>query len=163
MTMQISLRAAALLALAGCGSTTHRSSSQILPVEAQGLADARNALIAAATAGDPEALAGVYTSDAVLMNPNRPDVRGRENIEAMFRGAFANIAMRAMTLTPVEVRVNDGQAWELSTFTQVVERAGQPPAEDKGRVMLVWAREPDGHWRIRYALVNSSLAVSPLH
>jgi uncharacterized protein (TIGR02246 family) len=114
-------------------------------------------------AGDPKALAGVYTLDAVLMNPNAPDVRGRENIEAGFRAAFANIAFRAMTLTPLEVTANDGQAWELSTFTQLVERAGQPPVEDKGRVMLVWVRESDGYWRIRYALVNSSLAVSPLH
>ena len=35
-----------------------------------GLAEARGRLIAAATTGDAEALAGVYTSDAVLMNPD---------------------------------------------------------------------------------------------
>lgn len=134
-----------------------------MPAEAQGLAEARTALIAAATAGDPVALASVYTSDAVLMNPNAPDVRGREHIEANFRRAFAIIAIRTMTLTPVEVTVSGTQAWELSTFTQVVERPGHPPAEDRGRVMLIWVREPDGHWRIRHALVNSSLGVSPLH
>ena len=37
------------------------------------------------------------------------------------------------------------------------------PAEDRGRVLLVWAREPAGPWRIARALVNSSLAQSPLH
>jgi uncharacterized protein DUF559 len=30
-------------------------------------------------------------------------------------------------------------------------------------VAQLWHREPDAHWRIRYAPVNSSLASSPLH
>ena len=128
-----------------------------------GLSEARAALIAAATTGDAVALALVYTSDAVLMNPNAPDVRGRPEIEAHFRRAFALIGIREMTLTPVEVAGNDRDAWELSTFTQVIERPGLPPAEDRGRVVLVWHREPDATWRIRYALVNSSLGQSPLH
>ena len=97
------------------------------------------------------------------MNPNAPDVRGREDIEAHFHRAFAVIAIRTMTLTPFELAVYGGHAWELSRFTQLVERSGQSPAEDHGRVLLIWHRVPDGHWRIRYALVNSSLAASPLH
>ena len=128
-----------------------------------GLAEARAGLVAAATSGDPSALALVYTSDAVLMNPNVPDVRGRAEIEAHFHGAFAIIAIRQMTITPIEVVGNDQDAWELSTFTQVVARPNLPPAEDRGRVLLIWRRERDGNWRIRYALVNSSLVQSPLH
>ena len=128
-----------------------------------GLAEARAVLIAAAASGDPSALAGVYTSDAVLMNPNAPDVCGREEIKAHFQRAFTLITLREMTLTPVDVVGNGQEAWELSTFTQVVVRPGQPPAEDRGRVLLVWRRERDANWRIRYALVNSSLPQSPLH
>jgi uncharacterized protein (TIGR02246 family) len=128
-----------------------------------GLAEARGRLIAAATTGDAEALAGVYTSDAVLMNPNAPDVRGRVEIEAHFRRAFALIALREMTLTPIEVAGNHEDAWELSTFTQIVVHPGQPSAEDRGRVLVVWRHETDATWRIRYALVNSSLVQSPLH
>jgi ketosteroid isomerase-like protein len=97
------------------------------------------------------------------MNPNSPDVRGRAEIEAHFRRAFDLIACREMTLTPVEVAGQGQEAWELSTFTQVIARPGQPPAEDRGRVLLVWRRDEDSSWRIRYALVNSSLVQSPLH
>ena len=120
-------------------------------------------MIAAATSSDPARLAAVYTSDAVLMNPNAPDVRGQVDIEAHFRRAFAAIAIREMNLMPIEVTVCGRRAYELSEFTQLIGRAGQTPAEDRGRVMLVWARQPDGRWRIRQALVNSSLTKSPLH
>ena len=106
-------------------------------------------MIAAATSSDPARLAAVYTSDAVLMNPNAPDVRGQVDIEAHFRRAFAAIAIREMNLMPIEVTVCGRRAYELSEFTQLIGRARQTPAEDRGRVMLVWAREPDGRWRIR--------------
>jgi homoserine O-acetyltransferase/O-succinyltransferase len=62
----------------------------------------------------------------------------------------------------LEVRFSGNRAYELSIFTQRVERAGQPSADDRGRVLLVWERDPDG-WKIRYALVNTSLPDSPLH
>jgi uncharacterized protein (TIGR02246 family) len=127
------------------------------------LAEARAGLLAAATSGNASALARMYTSDAVLMNPNAPDVRGRAEIEAHFRRAFGLIAIREMTLTPIEIAEKDPDAWELSTFTQMIARPGQPSAEDRGRVLLVWRRDADTNWRIRYALVNSSLAQSPLH
>ena len=163
MVIPRAVPATALVLTIGCSAARYQSPLRPSSEDVRGLAEARAALIAAAASSDPAGLAAVYTSDAVLMNPNRPDVRGREAIEGNFRRAFAAIAIREMTLTPVEVTVCGGRAYELSTFTQVIERAGETPAEDRGRVMLVWAREPDGRWRIRHALVNSSLAKSPLH
>jgi len=128
-----------------------------------GVAEARARLCAAAASGDPLALARLYTSDAVLMNPNAPDVRGRAEIEAHFQRAVGLITIREMTVTPVEIVQTDQDVWELSTFTMLVARPDQPPAEDHGRVLLVWHRDGDTDWRIRYALVNSSLLQSPLH
>ena len=154
---------ATLILSAGCSPAPNRSPQTPSVEEVPGLAVARGELIAAATSSDPARLAAVYTSDAVLMNPNAPDVRGRSDIEAHFRLAFAAVVIRKMTVTPIEVTVCGRRAYELSEFTQLIGRAGQTPAEDRGRVMLVWAREPDGRWRIRQALVNSSLTKSPLH
>ena len=163
MVIRRAVSAIALVLTLGCSSAPSRSPIGPSPEEARGLAEARAALIAAAASSDAAGMAAIYTLDAVLMNPNLPDVRGRQAIEANFRRAFSAVAIREMTLTPVEVRVCGSRAYELRTFTQVIERAGQTPAEDRGRAMLVWAREPDGRWRIRHALVNSSLAKSPLH
>ena len=131
--------------------------------EIRALGDARGALIAAATSRDASALAAVYADDAVLMNPKVPDVKGRANIEAAFRSAFTASAIRGMTLSPIDVRVLGDRAYELSTFTQLVETGGKAAAEDHGRVMLVWERKPDGPWKVRYALVNTTLPESPLH
>ncbi len=128
-----------------------------------GLAEARAGLVAAAKSGNPSVLARLYTTDAVLMNPNAPDVRGRAEIEAHFQRAFGLIAIREMTLTTIEIADKDQDVWELSRFTQVIVRPGHPPAEERGRVLLVWRRDEDTDWRIRYALVNSSLVQSPLH
>lgn len=163
MVMRRAVSTTALVLWLGCSSAPNRSPQTPSLDEARGLAEARAELIAAATSSDPARLAAVYTSDAVLMNPNAPDVRGRADIEEHFRRAFAAIAIRKMTLTPVEVTICDRRAYELSAFSQIIGQAGQAPAEDRGRVMLVWAREPGGPWRISHALVNSSLAQSPLH
>ena len=163
MVMRRTVWTTALVLSLGCSSAPNRLPQRPSPEEARGLAEARAELIAAATSSDAARLAAVYTLDAVLMNPNVPDVRGRADIEGHFRRAFAAIAIRKMTLTPVEVTICDGRAYDLSAFTQLIGGAGQAPAEDRGRVMLVWAREPGGRWRIARALVNSSVAQSPLH
>lgn len=152
-----------LISMGACGSGRHRISPSSSRDGEDPVARARAALIAAVTSGDPAASAAIYAEDAILMNPNLPDVRGRANIEAFFRSVFAAVAIRAMTITLVDMTVSGNRACELSSFTQVVQPAGAPPAEDRGRVMLVWERDPDGTWRIRYALVNSSLMKSPLH
>jgi ketosteroid isomerase-like protein len=56
---------------------------ELASAETRELAVTRAVLTAAATAGDAAALARVYTADPVLMNPNAPDVHGREDIEAI--------------------------------------------------------------------------------
>ena len=147
---------AAVAVLIGCGSAPIREARGPSQEDEQGIAKSRAALSAALVEADASAAGGVFAADAVLMNPNNPDVRGRETIEARFRGLKKGV-IRTLEFTPVEVEVYGDRAYDLSVFFEVLEIPGKPTIEDRGRAMFVWQREPDGAWRIRRMLVNGTL------
>lgn len=100
---------------------------------------------------DPNAIAGLYSGDAVLLPPGHELVRGRDDIRTYWgRGMEAGFAMDTL-----RVEVAGGTGY-------VVGRYYVPPDDEDdaetGKFILAFRREADGVWRITADIWNADTA-----
>lgn len=106
------------------------------------------------SSGNADALAGLYTEDAVLMTPTG-DVVGREAIRAHFTARFGTRTDSIFhTTTDQEaLDVAGDRAYEAGTITFMVGPRGAGPGRPVVvRYVTFWQRQSDGAWRIRRSL-----------
>lgn len=103
----------------------------------------------AAVAGDAIALAGLFTTDGVVMAPNMPRAEGTEAIGAFWDGMMAEGAPETLTLTTDRVIVADSGdlAVELGTYTMGGTTPDGVAWEDTGKYTVSW-QDVDGEWKI---------------
>ncbi len=106
--------------------------------------------------GDVVALAAMYDTGAVVLAPNAPPMRGRQNIEALWAGARQQ-GFRTLNLTVNSVELIGDHAIELGSYTLVVQPSGQPEMTDRGKYMVIWKRQADGTWRLYRDMFNTSM------
>jgi uncharacterized protein (TIGR02246 family) len=137
------LRATALAVTAGllaaCATTPPA------PVGREAIAPVAEAWLAAAGRKDAEGVAALYTTDAMLLGPNRPAVIGRDGIRDWFV-ALPNFTRMATTLAEVDGRGDLAVA--RYTFAMTLELPGIPPIEERGKILQVLRQQPDGRWLI---------------
>jgi uncharacterized protein (TIGR02246 family) len=136
----------------------------VTPVSSQrrtdpGLTKMAHALAAAFNAKDAAKVATFYTDDATLMVPNQPAIRGRQNIEAWFKGGI-EAGMTDFQLAPTESSLAGSQAFEAGTYSLVMKAEGGAPVTDKGKYVVVF-RQVAGAWKIAYDIFNSDLPPAP--
>jgi uncharacterized protein (TIGR02246 family) len=102
---------------------------------------------AALNAGDPAALARLYTEDAVSITPNRV-MRGRSAIEAFHRDNFSR-SQPACTWVINGAHVLEKQAavWGVDTCTET-PKSGAAPSTGSTNWLTVYERQPDGSWLV---------------
>jgi uncharacterized protein (TIGR02246 family) len=106
--------------------------------------------------GDAAALAAMYDTGAVVLAPNAPPMRGRQNIEALWAGARQQ-GFRTLDLVPNSVEVIGNHAIELGSYTMVIQPPGQAEITDRGKYMVLWKRQPDGSWKLYRDMFNTSM------
>jgi uncharacterized protein (TIGR02246 family) len=127
------------LLLAACASTAPA------PVGREAIAPVAEAWLEAAGRKDADGIAALYTTDALMLGPNRPAVSGRDGIRAWFV-ALPNFTRMATTLAEVEGRGDLAVA--RYTFEMTLELPGIPPIEERGKILQVLRQQPDGRWLI---------------
>lgn len=103
------------------------------------------AFAAAFNARDAVAIASLYASDAELMRPDAPPVKGREAIEAAFRRGFTEV--RVLDLLSMHSQVSGSLAYVTGTLT-LSTRTRQHGAEIAAGNYLVVMRRAAGRWTI---------------
>jgi uncharacterized protein (TIGR02246 family) len=97
---------------------------------------------------DPDAIAGLYADDAVLLPPGHELVRGRDDIRKYWSGGMEG----GFAMDTVRIEVGGGSGY-------VVGRYYVPPdAEDDaetGKFVIAVKREADGVWRITADIWNA--------
>jgi uncharacterized protein (TIGR02246 family) len=136
MTRRLDPRLAVLLLLtvAGCGHAPSRP-----PVAAFSQAYVKN---------DMAALGEVYAEDAVILPPGR-EIRGREAIQRYFAWG-PNHRQIAHSMVTAELIVSGDMATDHGAWHSTSQRGDDSPTTASGQYLVVWVREPDGAWRIRY-------------
>ena len=108
--------------------------------------------------GDVDALADLYTTDAILMAPNAEPLRGREGVRS-FMNVVRGLSPRDVRLTVEEVDVCGDTAYEVGSYTMNLQPPGQARMTDRGKYLVVWKRQADGSWRIHRDIFNTNLAM----
>jgi len=113
--------------------------------------------IAAVGAGDVDGVLALYTDDAVRLSPDGPTVSGKEAFEEYFSGAFEQFSFEVVW--PVEgteeIVVADGWAYHLSEYiVMATPKEGGETMEEKGNVVEIIQRQPDGSWKLAREIWN---------
>lgn len=98
---------------------------------------------AAFNAGDPARAAHeVYTADARVLPPDLPMVRGRDALGQFWVGAAAQMGVKQVQLSTLELQVHGDVAHEIGTATLTLADGQQLAA----KFCVFWKQE-DGQWR----------------
>lgn len=116
--------------------------------------------VKAVLAGDPKAVAALYTDDAVEMPPNQPLLKGRAAIESYY-GKVLGSGRKVMsfTLDHLESHTSGDTAFDAGTYKQSMqgESGTAAPAADTGKYIVILKRAGTA-WKVAYAIYNSDTA-----
>ena len=101
-------------------------------------------------AKDWDALAALYTEDAVMMAPDAPAIEGRAAIREFF---VAFPPVESMQLNQIEVEGRGDLAFVRGAFTMTLE-SDEGPVEQVGKYLEIRRREADGVWRLHVDIFN---------
>lgn len=105
--------------------------------------------------GDIAAAADVYTADARIFPPGFPPVEGKETISSFWQTAAAQLGVKGVQLTTVELEEHGDTAIEEGRFVL----SGAAGTLDQGKYIVIWKRQPDSAWKWHRDIWNSSGAV----
>lgn len=109
----------------------------------------------AAKAGDGQAIAALYTTDAVLLPPGEPIVKGEA--AKKYWVDFGNGYAGPTELNTMTVEGAGDVATAIGTYkmTMTEKKPGAKPLPtDEGKYIEVLKRQPDGSWKIAYDIWN---------
>lgn len=155
-------RMSGVVALAGvvcaCGADVEPGTGSGTEPTAAAAIEARGAeWERAARAGDGSALASLYTTDAVLLPPGAPPVRGRQEIERVFEAQFSGLDAVEVEFTTDELEVAGDLAYRVGRYEARVRRdAGSVTLRARDKFVEIWRRDDGGGWRIARDIWNSS-------
>ena len=107
-----------------------------------------------AVAGDWDALAALYTEEAVVMPPNQEPVVGRSAI----RNFFSALTVTDFQLEPIEIGGRGDLAFARGTYSWTVRVGEGEPAADHGQWLTIWREQADGTWLLSQDIWNSDQA-----
>jgi ketosteroid isomerase-like protein len=112
--------------------------------------------IEAVTSGDVESIVSLFDKDGILMPPNDRSVYGEMELREWHQDYFQHFSIVTLQETEREVKILGDWAIERWAYNVVIEAlVGGESIRDEGRFLMNWTREPDGIWRIAYAMFNS--------
>lgn len=106
-------------------------------------------------AQDFDAMAQLYTEDAVVMPPNQPAVTGRAALLEFMR-SFPRVTRAEFQ--PDEIDGYGDLAYVVGRYSMTLEPEGAPgPVEDHGKYIELRRKQPDGSWLLARDIFNSDL------
>jgi uncharacterized protein (TIGR02246 family) len=122
--------------------------------EARAAIEAANAKFGAAFAkGDVQALAAMYTPDAIAFPPDSEMIRGNDAIGRFWKTSRDN-GVQSATLTTVDVGRSGDVAYEAGTVALRIQPAGKEATTATAKYVVVWKRQADGAWKMHRDIWN---------
>ena len=104
-------------------------------------------------------LVDIYASDAMVLRPNHPPVRGTAAIREFFV-ATLDAGFGEAELDPVRLEVIGDIAYEAGRCKALVPIAVSKRREERGKYLTILARQSNGEWKIITDCWSSDLALS---
>jgi len=104
-------------------------------------------------------LVSTYSTDALVLRPNHPAVRGSAAIREFFF-AILDAGLGDVELDPIRLDVVGDVAYEAGRSKMLVPVAVSKRREEKGKYLSVLARQPNGEWAIVCDCWSSDLSLT---
>ncbi len=111
--------------------------------------------------GPPDSTAALYTVDGILFIPGMQPLQGRQSILDFLSPIWASSTVLTAKTTVDTIQVFGGHALSWGTYEEIAGPRGQAPSLYRGRVVMEWAREADGRWRIARVLTQPTPPPAP--
>jgi uncharacterized protein (TIGR02246 family) len=104
-------------------------------------------------------LVGIYASDALVLRPNHPAVRGTSAIREFFFAALDS-GVGDVEIDPIRLDVIGDFAYEAGRFKMLVPLAVGKRREERGKYLALLSRQSNGEWRIISDCWSSDLSLA---
>lgn len=108
---------------------------------------------AAMVNADTVALRRYYTDSASFAESGVPTARGRAALVSGAAQALASMRYIESRFDSEVTELAGNRAFQVGTYRDVVQPAGQAPLEVRGRVAAALARDSAGTWRVAHLVV----------
>lgn len=123
-----------------------------------GIEKAHQQDVAATLAGDPKALANLFTEDAVLLEPDNAPVIGRAAIlAANEKDKAAHPDSKVLSYKPEvkDLQIRGNWAFEWDTFEASYKESEKSEAQSfHAKALRILERQPDGSWKFSRVMWN---------
>jgi len=141
-----------------CETSPDSSPGSTQPDAREAIDSSHKAFLEAMRANDADALAVLLTPDAVFMPPNDSSRTGREGVRTWYKGILSQFKTKDVSVTDREVTIAGEWGIERANFTWTLTPvAGGTEIINKGKFIAIWHKEPDGNWKAKYDIWNSSI------
>jgi ketosteroid isomerase-like protein len=149
----------ATLVLGGCGWFGDDAPSATDDLAA--IAEFNRQYLGAINDGDIEALSRLTTEGHMMILPNRPPIVGKAANDAANGAVFEQFDIDE-TWTPGETALGGDWAYQRGTFSvTATPKSGGQPRTTTGNFLRIYARQPDGSWRMTIDMFNSDSPPQP--
>lgn len=138
--------------LAGCEGQVGESA--VSEDDAAAIRQADADFVVHSVAGDWDALAALYTEDAVVMPPNQELVIGR----AAIRNLFSALTISDFSLEAIEIDGRGDLAFSRGDYSWTVSVGEGEPVADHGKWLAIWREQTNGTWLLSQDIWNSDQA-----
>lgn len=119
------------------------------------IAEFNRQYLAAINEGDIDALSRLTTESHIMLAPNRPPIVGKAANNAANGAVFEQFEIDE-TWEPSETALGGDWAYQRGTFSvTATPRDGGEPRTTTGNFLRIYARQPDGSWRMTIDMFNS--------
>ncbi len=109
---------------------------------------------AAVRKGDIDGMAALYTPGAMVLPPDGPVVKGRENIKQLWGTVVSQMGLKDVKLETLDLQIAGDTAYEVGEATLSLEPKGGKPTTAVAKYVVVW-RKVDGQWRLHRDIWNT--------
>ncbi len=105
---------------------------------------------------------GFYSDDAVILPPNEVTATSKEQIRKTISELLGLPGLAIdWQLTKVDVARSGELGYGYDTYKLTFNDANQKPAADRGKILEVWKKQPDGNWKCVADTWNSDIPITP--
>lgn len=140
------------------GSAPPAAPAEFSAADEAAIREADQAWAKATSAGDAAAITAFYASDAVLMPPGSPAIKGSEEIGKFFTSMTSAVS-GPFELTTTAVQGNGDLALSTGEYTATLtpkQKGAKPLPVEHGKYLGVMKKQPDGSWKLIYDIWNAN-------
>jgi ketosteroid isomerase-like protein len=142
----------AAFGLAGCGWPGDDAPSSTDDLAA--IAQFNRQYLAAINDGDIESLSRLTTESHIMIAPDRPPIVGKAANDAANSRVFEQFEIDEIW-SPSETALGGDWAYQRGSFSvTATPKGGGEPSTTTGSFLRIYARQPDGSWRMTIDMFN---------